>query len=118
MSFTATPKGDLLETTVQLTEVLDYYDGPILFEACGTCGDYIGLAVESNGYAIFKVEPEPLRRFRSGSLDLLTLLVERKVSTWFTATQREDTNLFDLTEQTVPIEETGYLPESNFRYSS
>ncbi len=79
-----------MSRTIRLTKILEYYDGPILFEGRDFCGGhYIGVAVGSEGsddlYAIIGVEPDRLRRFRNGSLDLLALMTEREDATWFTA---------------------------------
>lgn len=109
-----------MNRTIRLTKVLEYYDGPILFEGRDPIGGhYIGVAVDSEGpgdlYAIIGVEPERLRWFRNGSLDLLALMTEREDKTWYTGTQRADSaDVFEITEQTRPLAETDYLPEPGF----
>lgn len=105
---------------VRLTKVLEYYDGPVLFEGRDSYGGhYIGLAVKSKGpddlFAVIGVEPDRLRRFRNGSLDLLTLIAEREDPSWFTGTQRRgSSDIFEITLQTELLSETDYLPEQGF----
>lgn len=109
-----------MSRTIRLTKILEYYDGPILFEGRDLYGGhYIGVAVESDGpgdlYAIIGVEPDRLRRFRNGSLDLLALMTESEDPTWFTGTQRKDSaDVFEITGQSSPLRETDYLPEPGF----
>jgi hypothetical protein len=109
-----------MSNTVRLTKVLEHYDGPVLFEGRDSYGGhYIGVAVQSEGpgdlFAVVGVEPDRLRRFRNGSLDLLALMTEREDPTWFIGTQRMDgSDVFDIAAQTRPLAETDYLPERGF----
>ena len=76
--------------TVRHTTTLFYYDGPQVFEARDAIGGhYVAVMVEpQNGqdrYLVAGVEPERLRQFRAGWVDLRSLLAERAVEDWFLA---------------------------------
>jgi len=67
--------------TVRHTMTLVYYGGPQVFEARDAIGGhYIAVLVEpveeKDRYLVAGVEPERLRRFRIGTLDLRSLLVD------------------------------------------
>lgn len=77
--------------TIRHTATLFYYDGPQVFEARDAIGGhYVAVMVEREGahdrYLVAGVEPERLRQFRAGLLDLRTLLVERGEAEWHLAT--------------------------------
>ena len=66
---------------IRYTAMLDYCDGPLLFEALdATGGQYLAMLVETDDkrdmYAVIDLAPERLRQFRTGSVDLRTVLVE------------------------------------------
>ena len=66
--------------TIRHTTTLFYYDGPQVFEARDAIGGhYVAVMVEPEGghdrYLVAGVEPERLRQFRAGLLDLRTLLL-------------------------------------------
>lgn len=76
--------------TVRHTTTLFYYDGPQVFEARDAIGGhYVAVMVEpqdgQDRYLVAGVEPERLRQFRAGLLDLRTLLTDRAVADWFLA---------------------------------
>ena len=63
------------------TSTLFHYDGPQVFEARDAIGgQYIAILAPSDGaddrYLVAGVDPERLRLFRSGALDLRSLLIE------------------------------------------
>jgi len=106
--------------SIRHTATLDYYDGPQVFEGRdGVGGHYIGVMVEPDGqqdqYLIVEVEPERLQQFRSGTLDLRSLLTEREEDEWFLAKTNGgfDTPLL-LQPQTTSLAATSYLPEPGF----
>src|SRR5271165_6241073 len=77
--------------TIRHTATLFYYDGPQVFEARdGIGGHYVAMMVEPEGdqdrYLVAGVAPERLRQFRSGALDLRSLLAEAGEGEWFLAT--------------------------------
>ena len=66
---------------IRQTSTLFHYDGPRVFEAQDAIGgQYIAVLASSDGaadrYLVAGVNPERLRLFRSGALDLRSLLVE------------------------------------------
>lgn len=114
-----------LSLTIHLTDVIEYYDGSIIFEGRDSIGGYyIGVTAESaesdepgDLYAIIGVEQERLDQFKNGSLDLLALIAEREETTWYTGIWRKDSeDLFWIKEQTKPIVETYYLPAPGSKY--
>jgi hypothetical protein len=99
------------------TATLLYYDGPQIFEARDVIGgQYVGVLVDADGlgsrFLVVGVEPERLRLFRSGGLDLKSLLEERRAKEWFivfTAEGLEKPLLLESESATqVPAE---YLPD-------
>ena len=81
--------------TVEPTDILDYYDGVLVFEAQDLLGGhYIGAAAEpKDGYDRFVVtgvRPERLREFRAGAVDLRTLMLEAPGGEWYIALTNGD----------------------------
>ena len=74
--------------TVKLTEILDYYDGIQLFAARHPIGghyvcDMIDPVGDFDRYLVVGVRPERLDEFRTGEVDLRTLLLEAPDGEWF-----------------------------------
>ena len=106
--------------TIRHTTTLFYYDGPQVFEARDTIGGhYVSLMVEpQNGqdrYLVAGVEPERLRQFRAGLLDLRDLLIERADAEWFLAIAPAGLGE-PLTLETAEgsLAESGFLPDAGF----
>src|ERR1035437_3641837 len=83
--------------TVRHTTTLFYYDGPQVFEARDAIGGhYVAVMVEpehgKDRYLVVGVEPERLRQFRAGLLDLRTLLAERGEAEWHLTTVEDGLN--------------------------
>ncbi len=106
--------------TIRHTTTLFYYDGPQVFEAQDTIGgNYIAVMLEPNEkhtrYVVTGVAPERLRNFRSGILDLRSLMADSDEDEWYLA---ETTNGLDqplkLMYQSTSLEESGFLPDSDF----
>ncbi len=107
--------------TIRQTTTLFYYDGPQVFEARDAIGGhYVGVMVECKQeldcYLVAGVSPERLRQFRSGLLDLRSLLVEeREEDGWYLAIAEKG---FDqpltLMEQRTPLAESSFLPDPGF----
>src|ERR1035441_4037089 len=77
--------------TIRHSTTLFYYDGPQVFEARDPIGGhYVAVMIEAehghDRYLVAGVEPERLRQFRGGLLDLRTLLAERGEVEWHIAT--------------------------------
>ena len=74
--------------TIRPTAVLDYYDGVQIFEGRDASGGhYVGVLVDVvdrvDRYLVTGTAPERLRQFRSGKLDLRTLLLEVPGGEWY-----------------------------------
>jgi hypothetical protein len=106
--------------TIRHTTTLFYYDGPQVFEARDAIGGhYVAVMVEpENGqdrYLVAGVEPERLRQFRAGSLDLRSLLTERAVEDWFlTLTPAGLDEPLVLQPGDGSLAQSAYLPEPGF----
>ena len=106
--------------TIRAGNTLFYYDGPQIFEARDTIGGhYIAVMLESQNsndcYLVTGVSPESLRQFRSGALDLKTLLVEAGQEIWYLAKLAEDKDgILILEQQKTPIHQSGFLPDEGF----
>jgi hypothetical protein len=106
--------------TIQHKETLYYYDGAQVFEARdGIGGHYVAVMVEPDGtqdqYVLASVEPERLRQFRIGALDLRSLLTERGDEEWFLAKVNGDLDApLALQPQATALAASPYLPEPGF----
>lgn len=106
--------------TIRHNKTLFYYDGPQVFEARDAIGGhYIGVMVEPESgedrYLIKGASPESLRLFRSGALDLRSLLLETSSDDWFLATApRGFGESFEVTMQRDSLDNSGFLPEPGF----
>ena len=105
---------------IKLTDILVYYDGVQVFagrDAIG--GHYVGAAIGpgivTNRYMVTGADPERLRQFRGGLLDLRTLLLEAPDGEWFVTVDKEggDSPLY-LEPQPGPVAECDCLPGPNF----
>ena len=106
--------------TIRHTATLYYYDGPQVFEARDAIGGhYIAVMVDPEDgrdrYLVAGVEPERLRHFRLGTLDLGNLLLARPEDTWYLATPSggfgDPLSLFP---QASPLADFDALPEPGF----
>ena len=107
--------------TIKLTEVLDYYDGIEVFAAQDDGGSpYIALAIDSVGgfgrYVVTGAALERLHQFRSGGLDLRTLLLEAPDGEWYlTVADGTIDDPLTLEPQAGPLaEREEFLPEPGF----
>ena len=106
--------------TVKLAEVLEYYDGILLFTAQDPIGgNYICEAVDTVGdfdrYAVVGVRPERLEDFRAGRVDLRTLMLEAPEGEWYiTIADGTTDDPLKLEPQHVPLTETEYLPGEGY----
>ena len=107
--------------TIRYFATLFYYDGVQIFEARDIIGGhYIAVMIESvddrDRYILVGAEPEKLRQFRTGELDLLSLLVDGAEESWFIAKPQNDFNLPLILEiQSSPLKDhPDFLPESGF----
>lgn len=106
--------------TIYPTAILDYYDGVLAFEGRDAIGGhYIGAAVKPEGgydrYLVTGVRPERLQKFRSGVLDLRTLLLEAPGGEWYiTLTNSDPGDALSLEPQYGPLAETDLLPDDGY----
>ncbi len=106
--------------TIYPTEILDYYDGIQLFAGRDKIGGhYIGSMVDTvsgvDRYLVTGAAPERLRQFRSGMLDLRTLLLEAPYGEWYlTLADGEYGDPLALQPQDGPLDQTDFLPEAGF----
>ena len=106
--------------TVKPASTLYYYDGPQVLEARDAIGGhYIAVMVERltdyDRYLVAGVAPERLRRFRSGILDLRTLLVDADADEWYLASAPAGPEqLMTLEPQHRSLAESGLLPDEGF----
>jgi len=114
------PPSEAVEKTIRHTTTLYYYDGPQVFEARDSIGGhYIAVMVEpvgeKNCYLVAGVEPERLRQFRLGTVDLRALLVERGEPDWYLATAEAGlASPLDLRPQDSQLVSYAHLPEPGF----
>lgn len=101
----------------QLTSALLYYDGVQIFEGRDPIGGhYVGVLVDSiadgDRYLVTGVAPDRLRDFRSGMLDLRTLLLDSSVNGWYLATVIDDfATPFKMERQQGPLLDQDMLPD-------
>ena len=106
--------------TVKLTAILEYYDGIQIFAAQDLIGgNYVGEMIDTVGdfdrYVVVGVRPERLEDFRSGRVDLRSLLLEAPDGEWYITTPDGTIdNTLMLAPQQKPLAETDYLPDEGF----
>lgn len=106
--------------TIKAANTLYYYDGPQVIEARDPIGGhYIAVMVdpqdEHDRFLVAGVAPERLRQFRSGTLDLRTLLVEADEEQWYLADAPAGPDqLMALEPQQRSLIESGLLPDDGF----
>ena len=106
--------------TVKLTEILDYYDGIQLFAARDPIGGhYVCEMIDTVGdfdrYMVVGVRPERLDEFRTGEVDLRTLLLEAPDGEWFiTIADGTIDDPMTLLAQSTPLVESDNLPSDGY----
>lgn len=108
--------------TIRYTKTLFYYDGPQVFEAHDAIGGhYVAVMVEPDNlnerdrYLVTGVTPAQLREFRSGVLDLRSLLIESDEEERYLATVDTDLD-HPLVLNHLPntLTDSGFLPDAGF----
>ena len=106
--------------TIRAINTLYYYDGPQVIEARDAIGGhYVAVMVEPleehDRYLVVGVPPERLRQFRSGTLDLRTLLAAARDDEWYLAPAPVSLDqLMALEPQHRPLVESPFLPDEGF----
>ena len=105
---------------VKAANILYYYDGPQVIEARDTIGGhYIAVMVapeeKHDRYLVAGLGPERLRQFRSGMLDLRTLLAESDTEEWFIGSAPAGPDqLMALQVQHTSLVHSELLPDGGF----
>ena len=103
--------------TIQLANILSYYDGIQVFDARDANGSpYIAMLIDQDGdhdrYLVTPARPHRLRQFRTGKLDLRTLFLEAPGGQWFlTWPDRDPGESLTLHPQPGPLADTDFLPD-------
>ena len=103
--------------TIEPIETLIYYDGVQVFAGRDPIGGhYVGMIIDTvdgyDRYLVTGARPDRLKQFRSGTLDLRTLLVEAPGDEWYiTVANGQPGQPLLLEPQTGPLTETGLLPD-------
>ena len=106
--------------TIKHNRTLFYYDGPQVFEARDMIGGhYIAVMVNSDSsvdqYLVTGVSPDRLRDFRSGIVDLRTLLLETKEEDrYLTSVVSDFEEPLELIQLSMSLQESGFLPDAGF----
>ena len=99
---------------------LDYYDGPILFEARDRIGGhYLAVAIDAGTteprFAVVGVSPSMLVDFRSGAVDLQHVMVVSGAEDWYVARPSGTMDEFLLERQTTAIVDSVHLPTGTYK---
>lgn len=111
---------DMKTRQVYHTATLACYDGVQVFEGRDSIGGrYVGVMVDSgedsDRYLVTGVAPERLRQFRSGDLDLRTLLLEAGREGWYFADVLDGLRKpLRLVRQNGSLEGRAFLPDEGF----
>ena len=106
--------------TVKITEILDYYDGILVFVAQDTIGgQYVASLIErtsqNDRYLVVGTKPERLDDLRNGKVDLRTLLLEMPEGQWYITTPEGTLDdPMELEPQSTPLGESDYLPGEDY----
>ena len=106
--------------TIRHTNTLFYYDGPQVFEARDSIGGhYVAVMVGSDSLnercLVAGIAPERLRQFRTGVLDLRSLLIESDEEEQYLATVAAGLDYpLVLDHLRTPLLDSGFLPDAGF----
>ena len=106
--------------TVKITEILDYYDGILMFAAQDPIGGHyvaslIERTTENERYLIVGARPERLDDLRTGKVDLRTLLLETPGGEWYITTPEGTIDdPMELIHQPTPLADSDYLPGDDY----
>lgn len=106
--------------TIYPTETLVYHDGVAVFAGQDSIGgNYVGVVIDTidtiDRYVVTGVSPVRLRQFRSGMVDLRSLLLEAPNGEWFiTQADGAPGEPLVLEPQVGLLSDMGFLPEEGF----
>ena len=100
---------------IEFKEVLDYYDGPLIFmgvdkDENGYLGSMVDRTPTHDIYVVTEVTPLQLAQFCTGELELHEPFLE---GDWFLTVEEGEQTFLQL--QLEPIAETEYLPKAGYR---
>ena len=105
--------------TIHYEKTLFEYDGPQIFEARDCIGGrYIAVALKPNNqksrYLVVGTAPKSLQSFRSGSLDLRSLLLEIGRDEWYLIESENINEDLFMKLQTASLTDSQFLPDPDF----
>ena len=106
--------------SIQHIQTLFHYDGPQVFEARDAIGGhYVAVMVESENvhdrYLVIEVTPERLCEFRSGKVDLRSVLMNAADQEWYVTTIEDGLDQpLQLVAGVGSVVESGLLPDPGF----
>ena len=106
--------------TVKITEILDYYDGILAFDAQDPIGgQYVASLIErtsqNDRYLVVGAKPERLTDLRNGTVDLRTLLLEMPEGQWYiTVPEGTLDDPMEMEPRSAPLGESDYLPGEDY----
>lgn len=106
--------------TAKITEILDYYDGILVFVAQDRIGgQYVASLIErtsqNDRYLVVGTRPERLNDLRNGKVDLRTLLLEMPEGQWYiTIPEGTLDEPMELELQSAPLGASDYLPGEDY----
>ena len=105
--------------TIHYKKTLFEYDGPQIFEARDCIGGrYIAVALKPNNlksrYLVVGTAPKSLQSFRSGALDLRSLLLEFGRDEWYLIEPENINEDLFMKLQTASLTDSQFLPDPGF----
>ena len=106
--------------TVKITEILDYYDGILVFVAQDPIGgQYVASLIErtslNDRYLVVGATPERLNDLRNGKVDLRALLLEMPEGQWYiTVPEGTLDDPMKLEPQSTQLGQSDYLPGEDY----
>ena len=95
------------------------YDGPQIFEARDRIGGhYLGVAVvpknQKDQFLVVGAEPEKLRKFRNGVIDLRSLIIDSSADEWYLTESNTEESTFESELQAGSLQDHDFLPDEGF----
>ena len=109
-----------MNPTIRPTEVLDYYDGVLVFTAEDAGGRrYVGSIIDTTDgidrYLVKTTTPERVKDLERGKVDLRSLLLENPSDQWYlTFDGNTSERPLELLPQDGPLEATDFLPSEGY----
>ena len=109
----------MITNKIRYEKTIEYYDGIRLFEARDPIGGtYVAHLLEPNDeadrYLVFGCEPDQLRLFRNGGIDLKSLATNSSIYGWYLAEVTDFEEPIYVTSQDSDTIPDDYLPQPGF----